>query len=107
MDRIEPRIDDNSSNRVMRSFVFFLVPDFSMIAFATAIEALRLANRMLGYQTYKWRLASVDGQPVTASNGVEVATNTSVEDERRMMSGRDRPSMVFICSGVNVEKFEN
>ena len=92
---------------VLRSFVFFLVPDFSMIAFATAIEALRLANRMLTYDSYKWRLASVDGQPVKASNGVEVSVNTSLEDERRMLSGRDRPSMLFICSGVNVEKYSN
>ena len=35
-----------------------------MIAFATAIEALRIANRMLNYDSYKWRLASLDGNPV-------------------------------------------
>ena len=29
-----------------REFVFLLVPQFSMIAFAAAIEPLRLANRM-------------------------------------------------------------
>ena len=49
---------------VLRSFVFFLVPDFSMIAFATAIEALRIANRMLNYDSYNWRLAALDGHPV-------------------------------------------
>lgn len=94
-------------DRIKRSFVFFLVPDFSMIAFATAIEALRLANRMLTFESYKWRLASVDGQPVFASNGVRVDVDTSLADERRMLSGRDRPSMVFLCSGVNVEKFDD
>ncbi|MEL7273642.1 MAG: GlxA family transcriptional regulator [Pseudomonadota bacterium] len=95
------------SSRVMRSFVFFMVPDFSMIAFSAAIEALRLANRMLGYKSYAWRLASQDGGPVCASNGVEVSVNTSLADERRMLAGKDRPSMVFICSGINVEKFTN
>jgi transcriptional regulator GlxA family with amidase domain len=35
-----------------------MVPDFSMIAFSMAIEPLRLANRMLGYECYKWRLTS-------------------------------------------------
>ena len=90
-----------------RSFVFFLVPDFSMIAFATAIEVLRIANRMLGYQSYKWRLASLDGAPVSASNGVVVSVDTSLSDERKMMVGKDRPSMVFLCSGVNVENFDN
>ncbi|MDD9909306.1 MAG: GlxA family transcriptional regulator [Ahrensia sp.] len=92
---------------VKRSFVFFLVPDFSMIAFATAIETLRLANRMLTYESYIWRLASQNGQPVYASNGVRVDVDTSLADERRMLSGKDRPSMLFVCSGVNVEKFDN
>lgn len=94
-------------DRIKRSFVFFLVPDFSMIAFATAIEALRLANRMLTFESYKWRLSSIDGQPVHASNGVRVDVDTSLADERRMLSGRDRPSMVFLCSGINVEKFDD
>lgn len=90
-----------------RSFVFFLVPDFSMIAFATAIEVLRLANRMIGEDVYSWRLASLDGEPIMASNGVSVAAPSSLADERRMLSGKDRPSMVFVCSGINVEKFDN
>ena len=90
-----------------RSFVFFLTPNFSMIAFATAIEPLRIANRMLGYDAYHWRLASTDGKPVVASNGVECAVNTSLDDERRCLVGEERPSMVFVCSGINVEKFQN
>ena len=51
---------------IKRSFVFFLIPDFTMVAFATALDPLRLANRMLGYEAYKWRLASFDGRPVRA-----------------------------------------
>ena len=46
------------------TLVFFLVPDFTMIAFATALDPLRSANRMLGYEAYRWRLASIDGKPV-------------------------------------------
>ena len=90
-----------------RSFVFFLVPDFTMIAFATALDPLRSANRMLGYEAYKWRLASIDGRPVPASNGVECAVNTSLEEERRKMAGQDRPDMVIVCSGLNVEDYYN
>jgi transcriptional regulator GlxA family with amidase domain len=86
-----------------RSLVFFLVNDFTMVAFATALEPLRIANRMLGYEAYRWRLASADGKPVAASNGVLCAVNTSLDEERRKMSGQDRPSMVVVCSGVNVE----
>lgn len=93
--------NDVTTNR--RSFVFYLVPDFSLIAFATAIEPLRLANRMLGYEGYAWRIASFDGQPVAASNGVEVSASSTLADERAFLSGEKRPSMVFVCSGVNVE----
>jgi transcriptional regulator GlxA family with amidase domain len=88
---------------VKRSLVFFLVNDFTMVAFATALEPLRIANRMLGYEAYQWRLASVDGKPVAASNGVLCAVDTSLDEERRKMSGQDRPSMVVVCSGINVE----
>lgn len=112
LDTSDARLQTNRTHfaddsMILRSFAFFLVPEFSMIAFATAIEALRLANRMLGYESYKWRLASLDGRPVTASNNVEVGVDTSLDEERRMLSGRNRPSMLFVCSGVNVEKYLN
>lgn len=90
-----------------RSIVFFLVPDFTLIAFSTAIEPLRVANRMLGYEAYKWRLASANGDPVRASCGVEVAVQTSLEAERKLMSGQERPSMVIVCAGINVERYSN
>ncbi|MCV9907528.1 GlxA family transcriptional regulator [Ochrobactrum sp. AN78] len=97
----------NQASSIKRSIVFFLVPDFSMIAFATAIEPLRIANRMLGYEAYRWRLTSTDGKPVKASNDVECAVNASLEDERRFLQREQRPSMVFVCSGVYVEEFRN
>jgi transcriptional regulator GlxA family with amidase domain len=96
-----------AKNTIKRSLVFFLVPDFTMVAFATALEPLRIANRMLGYEAYRWRLASVDGNPVPASNGVLCAVNTSLDEERRKMAGSDRPSMLIVCSGVNVERYHN
>lgn len=95
------------ASSVRRSIVFFLVHNFSMIAFATAIEPLRLANRMLGYEAYRWRLASVDGKPVKASNGVECAVDTSLEQERRPRQREDYLPMIFVCSGVFVEEFRN
>ncbi len=97
----------SARNSVKRSIVFFLVPDFTLIAFATAIEPLRAANRMLGHEAYQWRLASLDGNPVKASNGVECAIDTSLETERRKMMGGERPSMVIVCSGINVETYSS
>ena len=44
-----------------RLFQFVLVPNFTMIAFAMAVEPLRIANRMAGRQAYRWSLVSLDG----------------------------------------------
>jgi transcriptional regulator GlxA family with amidase domain len=96
-----------NEENIKKSIVFFLVPNFTMIAFATAIDPLRSANRMLGYEAYSWRLASADGKPVCASNGVECSVNTSLEEERRKLAGRERPSMFVVCAGINVESYSN
>jgi len=95
------------SQTLRRTIVFFLTPEFTMMAFATALEPLRAANRMLGYEAYRWRLASIDGAPVAASNGVLCAVDTSLEEERKKLTGPDRPSMVIVCSGLDVERYNN
>lgn len=96
-----------SAGKQKRSFVFFLIPDFSMIAFSMAIEPLRLANHMLEEEYYTWRLASVDGLPVRASNGVNINVDNTLEIERTKLSGSDRPDMLIICSGLNIERYDN
>jgi len=95
------------SETVKKTIVFFLVPNFSMIAFTTAIEPLRLANRMLGEEMYSWRLASMDGNSVLASNGVEVVVDTSLDVERHNLASSRRPNIMFACSGVEVENAEH
>jgi transcriptional regulator GlxA family with amidase domain len=90
-----------------RRIVFFLVPNFSMIAFATAIEPLRLANRQVGHQFYQWRLVTESGMTGIASNGVKIEVDGSLEDEKRRFHTDERPDMVFVCSGVFVEKYES
>lgn len=91
--------------RQSRTIVFLLLPNFSMIAFATAIEPLRLANRHLGYQYYRWRLASEHGGSETASNGCTLSVQSSLADERHF-TGAERPDMVLVCSGIGVENLD-
>ncbi|MEX1109508.1 MAG: GlxA family transcriptional regulator, partial [Dongiaceae bacterium] len=59
---------------------FLLVPLFSMIAFVSALEPLRLANRASGRQLYRWRVFSPDGRPVTASNGLEIRPEGALDE---------------------------
>lgn len=90
-----------------RSIVFFLIPHFTMLPFAAAIETLRIANRMLGYTAYSWRLASTDGDKIYSSSGIGIEVNSSLADERRYLGGESRPSMVLVASGIYVEEFQN
>jgi transcriptional regulator GlxA family with amidase domain len=97
----------NKPQVTKRTLVFFLVPHFTMLPFAAAVETLRIANRMLGYPAYEWRLASTDGEKVHSSSGIALEVNSSLADERRHLGGERRPNMVLICSGVYVEEFNN
>ncbi|MBD9372678.1 GlxA family transcriptional regulator [Rhizobium sp. ARZ01] len=90
-----------------RSLVFFLVPNFTLLPLSAAIETLRIANRMLGYEAYNWRLSSADGQQVLSSSGIGIEVNSSLADERKYLGGENRPSMVLVCSGIDVEDFHN
>ena len=82
------------------TILFLLVPSFSMIAFASALEPLRLANRAMNSRVYRWRVLTGDGQPVTASNGIPVAADGSYGD----IAGA---SAAIVCSGVDVQSFDH
>jgi len=84
---------------------FLLVPKFSMNAFSMAIEALRLANRVLGEQVYKWHLVSKGGMPVEASNGTVVNVDNRLQAVLREAMDPTQTRMVLVCSGIEVEKF--
>ncbi|MCA8870062.1 MAG: GlxA family transcriptional regulator [Rhodobacteraceae bacterium] len=67
-----------------------------MAAFASAIEPLRIANRMAGQTLYRWSLASEDGQSATASNGVELKTDMGLGEVTR-------DDTVLVCGGVHIK----
>lgn len=88
-----------------RLFAFYLVPDFTMIAFSSAIDTLRLANAVVGYEAYSWRVVSSDGTTVRASCGLTLEADNSVAVERQHLNGRLRPSVSVICGGKHVERY--
>ena len=97
----------SKNSQKKRSIVFFLIPQFTMLPFAAAVETLRIANRMLGYPAYEWRIASLDGQKVMSSSGICLEADTCLADERRYVSGENRPEMAIICSGIDVDQHIN
>lgn len=79
---------------------FLLVPDFSMMAFAAAIEPLRAANRLSERQLFSWQLISADGAPVTASSGIPVATQAAI-------AGLGKTDMLVVCAGVGAHRMHH
>lgn len=74
-------------------FDFLLLPEFSFIGFAALVEPLRIANRFKP-GAYRWRMVSMDGQPVVASNGI------ALHPEARLDAPSDA-SVVFAIASFN------
>jgi len=58
---------------------FLLLPEFSFIGFAALVEPLRMANRFKP-GAYHWRMVSLDGQPVQASNGIALHPQARLDE---------------------------
>jgi len=68
-----------------------------MMAFTSAVEPLRLANRLSGRELYSWRAVSADGEPVAASNGYPIAVDGSLERANEFQT-------IVVCSGLEVHR---
>jgi len=77
-------------------FVFLLLDNFTLIAFACAVEPLRLANRMAGRKLYEWRVVTPDGGPVTASNGVTLQADGPMDELAR-------DTTIMVVGGLRVK----
>ncbi|MFM9597860.1 hypothetical protein ACKI1O_52245, partial [Streptomyces scabiei] len=51
---------------------FLLLDNFTMIALASAVEPLRMANQLSGKELYDWYTITEDGGPVFASDGIQI-----------------------------------
>ena len=71
------------------------MPNFSMIAFSSAIEVMRMANRLSGETLYQWPTYTMDGQQVNASNGLALQTDEPIMQAKNL-------DILFVCSGVRV-----
>lgn len=79
---------------------FLLVPQFTMVAFAAAVEALRLANRYARQPAYAWRLYSSDGRPVESSTGLKLQVDGSFDDVGPL-------PLVVVCGGADIHLIDH
>ncbi len=74
-----------------------LVPQFTMMPVTSAIEPLRIANRLSEKNLYRWTLHSLNGQPVAASNGILTMVNGDLE-------AIAAEATVIVCGGLDVQR---
>jgi AraC family transcriptional regulator, glycine betaine-responsive activator len=90
------KADDRAPYRIG----FFLAPNFPMLAFSAAIEALRVANWVSGQTLYEWILISEDGNPVDPSSGIAMQPHAA-------MSSIEHLPMMLFCAGIGGSKYRN
>ncbi|MBN3757403.1 GlxA family transcriptional regulator [Paraburkholderia sp. Tr-20389] len=74
---------------------FLTLPSFSMIAFTSAVEVLRMANYVSRAQHYRWSIITHDGVPVRASNGLTVKPTCTLEEA-------GMPDVLIVCGGTQI-----
>ena len=78
-------------------FGFLTLPNYSLIACVNAIEALRMANRVIGCTEYTWQIVTPGGEPALASNGITLAPTVAFEQAGTL-------DLLFVCGGVDVRR---
>lgn len=76
---------------------FVLLHDFSMIAFANAVETLRMANYISRRTLYRWTVVEAEPSQPVASNGLTVSSNGDVQD----LASCD---LVLVCGGIFIRQ---
>lgn len=74
---------------------FLLVENFTLIALATAIEPLRMANQLTGRELYTWQLVSADGKLARASDGITMMPDVAISNAPVF-------DLVIVVAGVDV-----
>jgi len=79
---------------------FLLLPEYAMISLLSAIEPLRVANRLAGKTLYRWQCLSENGQPVLASNDMAL-------QQHHAMTEVTTPRNLFVVSSFNPQNHIN
>ncbi len=94
-DNLAQTVDIETDDKTPRRFVFVLLDQFTMLCFASAVESLRIANRMAGQTIYEWRVIGEGGETATCSAGIQYQLTGDLEEV-----GRDET--IVLCGGIDV-----
>jgi transcriptional regulator GlxA family with amidase domain len=80
---------------------FLLIPGFSLMSYASAVEPLRAANHIAGRELYRWWHASPEDVPAVASNGAAILPDF------QFGADADNPDLMLVCAGGNPALFKD
>ncbi|WP_261897559.1 choline metabolism transcriptional regulator GbdR [Vibrio porteresiae] len=86
---------DERVNKEVNRIGFLLLNNFTMLALASAVDPLRMANQLTGKTLYDWYIISEDGLGVKASDGITVTPDMS-------MSQAPQLDTLIVVGGVNI-----
>ena len=78
-----------------RKFVFVLLPKFTLLSFASALECLRISNRMSNKILYEWEIISENGTSIICSAGIEFSVDHDLNE-------LNRDDSIMLCGGENI-----
>ncbi len=94
----EPVIPDGAFSfpvetlRETRWFSFLLLDGFTLLAFSSALDPLRIANQLAQAPLYGWHVVSEDGAPVPSSSGLSMQVHGTLADV-------GDTAHLFVCAG--------
>jgi len=91
-------MNKTKTNNLPSRFGFLLLNDFTLISLSSAIEPLRMANRIGGEDDYAWKTLSITGDAVYASDGLSVNVDNGIQDEN-VLGDLDA---IIVCGGRRV-----
>ena len=77
---------------MMQEFAFLLLPGFSAIAFFSAVEPLRIANRLTEKELFRWTVHAPRGDHAEASNGMQIRSDGPLDE---------RVQTLIVCAGFD------
>ena len=82
----------------MQRFGFLLIPGFSMLSLAAAVEPLRMANAQAEEELYQWDFLSWDNTSVNASNNMVTAPTIDLDQVKIL-------DVLLVVAGINVATY--
>ena len=87
----------NANVKFPRRFVFVLMENFTLLSFSSALDALRIANRMSGKTLYEWTFIGENEGVVSCSAGTQFKLDNPLIELHR-------DDTVLLCGGTSIQE---